>query len=135
MGWFRRTFGLEPKNYGDYYVYGLIDPRDNKLFYIGKGSKDRMYAHRKEMERLMRKDTRGAKMALSCKHKRILAILNAGYLEGPEYEVLYRTDEEGAAYRAERHYIEDYGLENLTNETYGLSDRAIDRLVKRRLSR
>ena len=23
---------------GDYYVYGLIDPRNRKIFYIGKGT-------------------------------------------------------------------------------------------------
>lgn len=24
---------------GDYYVYGLIDPRNKQIFYIGKGTK------------------------------------------------------------------------------------------------
>lgn len=24
---------------GDYYVYGLIDPRSKQIFYIGKGTK------------------------------------------------------------------------------------------------
>jgi hypothetical protein len=28
-----------------YYVYELIDPNDNKIFYIGKGYKERMYDH------------------------------------------------------------------------------------------
>lgn len=27
------------------YVYALIDPRDNKIFYIGKGNKDRIFSH------------------------------------------------------------------------------------------
>ncbi|MFR9524323.1 MAG: GIY-YIG nuclease family protein, partial [Rikenellaceae bacterium] len=28
-----------------YYVYALIDPRDNKIFYIGKGHDDRVFCH------------------------------------------------------------------------------------------
>ena len=28
---------------GEYYVYGLIDPRDKKIFYIGKGTENRVF--------------------------------------------------------------------------------------------
>lgn len=28
-----------------YYVYALIDPRDNKIFYIGKGNSNRIFSH------------------------------------------------------------------------------------------
>lgn len=31
-----------------YYVYGLVDPRDNTCFYIGKGHNDRIFEHEKE---------------------------------------------------------------------------------------
>ena len=36
---------------GDYYVYGLIDPRNNKLFYIGKGTGNRVFQHELESDK------------------------------------------------------------------------------------
>ena len=33
---------------GNFYVYGLIDPRTNQLFYIGKGKDNRVFEHEKE---------------------------------------------------------------------------------------
>lgn len=31
-----------------YYVYALVDPRDNRIFYIGKGKGNRIFQHAKD---------------------------------------------------------------------------------------
>ena len=39
-----------------YYVYKLIDPRDGKVFYIGKGKGNRVFSHINLSERYETKD-------------------------------------------------------------------------------
>ena len=36
---------------GDYYVYGLINPRSKQIFYIGKGTKNRVFEKSEFVER------------------------------------------------------------------------------------
>lgn len=33
-----------------YYVYALADPRDNKIFYIGKGINNRIFQHEEKLD-------------------------------------------------------------------------------------
>lgn len=35
----------------NHYIYYLVDPSDNKVFYVGKGSKSRMYDHENEVKK------------------------------------------------------------------------------------
>ena len=37
----------------EYYTYTLIDPRNEKIFYVGKGQKTRMYDHENAVQRGM----------------------------------------------------------------------------------
>lgn len=55
---------------GNFYVYGLIDPRNNQLFYIGKGKDNRVFEHEKESINSIDSD--------KLKLKTILEIKNAG---------------------------------------------------------
>lgn len=38
---------------GDYYVYGLVDPRNDKIFYIGKGTGNRVFQHVAETKKIL----------------------------------------------------------------------------------
>ena len=36
----------------EFYVYGLIDPRNNSIFYIGKGKDKRVFNHSNEKQEI-----------------------------------------------------------------------------------
>lgn len=86
-----------------FYVYELIDPRNGAVFYIGKGSRNRIDQHERE--------------AIGGKHSRkcnlIREIMGYGYLIDKRI-VQYFADE-AAAYKFEADHIEAIGLDRLTN--------------------
>lgn len=90
-----------------FYVYQLIDPRDCKPFYVGKGRGQRMYQHEAE--------ARKGKKSHKC--QRIRDIWIAG-LE-VKREIVQRFDDESKAYIFEDDLIQTIGLRNLTNEIPG----------------
>lgn len=62
-----------------YYVYRLIDPRDNKTFYVGKGQKNRVFAHiREELKFTKNVDDENSEDEISAKIQTIREIHNAG---------------------------------------------------------
>jgi hypothetical protein len=86
-----------------FYVYRLIDPRDGKTFYIGKGKAKRLEAHEREAR----------KGVLSKKCNKIRSITDAGLTV--QKEIVREFKREDAAYRFEKKLIAESGLENLTN--------------------
>lgn len=91
----------------EYYVYQLIDPRNSKPFYVGKGKGERMYAHEREAE--------GKSQHPKCKVIREIKSLD--YVI--EYKILKRFADEAEAYLYEAEVILSIGLENLTNLMHG----------------
>jgi hypothetical protein len=113
----KEFFGLAPSNpQGKYYVYYLIDPRNNRVRYVGKGIGSRAYQHEKMAKRLLNQGVRGW-MRMSCVHKWIIELYDLGLR--PLYEIPYRTDDEQDAYRHENRSIVYFGLPHLLNQIPG----------------
>ena len=88
-----------------YYVYELINSHTNKIFYIGKGTKNRMYYH--EMV------AKSGKLYNKKLQTYILELLNLNYTI--RYNKIFETDDELDAYEFETNRIESIGLPNLCN--------------------
>lgn len=88
-----------------YYVYKLIDPILNRIFYIGKGKGNRAWTHNtfKDGNENPHKD-------------RYIKNLHRQGLE-PIIEIVRYFSNESDAYDFEENLIESIGLENLTNIT------------------
>ena len=93
-----------------YYVYELRDPRNNEVFYVGKGTADRLDAH-----------TAGTE---DDKRRRIADIEAAGLVVSRI--VIGRFETEAEAFAVESVLIKwVYGFANLTNQVHGHRERFI----------
>jgi len=96
-----------------YYVYLYIDPRNNEVFYVGKGQKNRVFAHLKEKsdkEKVMR----------------IKEIQNDGF--EPRIEILVHQLDDETAKRVEASVIDLLGLDKLSNLSRGYESRTYGRM-------
>lgn len=107
---------IECSNHNGFYVYALIDPRNDRVFYIGKGSGKRYAAHHREWVT--------GKIVNAAKFNRIGEIAKAGMK--PVAVCLVEGLEESVAYSLELSFIQVIGRVNLTNSMLGhRSDRDI----------
>ena len=102
------------------YVYKLIDPRDGKVFYIGKGRGDRVLSHIREETAF--KDNADADYVISSKLSVIRSIKKEGLI--PEHVIVRHGMTEHQATLVEAILIEETpGLTNLVSgkgtEQYG----------------
>ncbi len=118
-----------------YYVYALIDPRDNRPFYIGKGKDKRVKQHFVDAEFIKDELTLSDVSAIEEKEiegfgnaEKIAMILEL-YKDGYKFEdmarILAKDLDEESAFTLEAFLIKTiYGFENLTNRIVGkYSDR------------
>lgn len=100
-----------------YYVYTLVDPRTNEVFYVGKGKGERALDHVAQVRQLVRSGT----ALVSEKHRRIKAILDDGFEGGPHARVIARFEDEKQAHAVESVLINfSYDFERqLTNAVRG----------------
>ena len=96
---------------GPYYVYALIDPRNDKIFYVGKGKGQRLHAH--DFEASTAEDgTRHPEKVMRIREIRSQNLL-------PRIDVIRFGLSEGEALEVEASLIDCIGLDNLTNRVRG----------------
>ncbi len=110
---------------GDYYVYGLIDPRNNKVFYIGKGTGNRVFEHEKET---LNKDVDSNKESEKLK---LISEINDAGLEVKKVIINANLTEE-EAFAAEAalinafNYLDDESLTNIVSGHHSTEALSVD---------
>lgn len=108
-----------------YYVYELKDPFTDTVFYVGKGSNDRMFIHEKKI--LRGEDTHNKH--LDNKIRKIHR--NEGSVV---CEKVFQSDNEANVLQQEILLIENIGLKNLCNMQGGGDGRSPDEETRKKIS-
>jgi hypothetical protein len=123
----RAGSSLKKKSNGGFYVYFLCDPRNNQIFYVGKGKGDRFRAHVKEYQK--------NRSCNGVKDHRIKEIIDSGLSVG---EFIFEDElDERAAFSLERVMIRNLRKCGLTNIVDGIvtKEESQGQLAKMSLSR
>jgi len=108
-----------------YYVYTLS--YENRVFYVGKGTDNRMYIHEKRVLKGVKPNNN------SSLFEKISSIIKSG--GKIEYKKIFETDDECLAYKIEYETIDSFGLENLCNLTKDYIKTSVSQMVKNSLSK
>lgn len=109
-----------------YYAYELRDPRDNAVFYVGKGTRNRANAHDVDDA-----DEGLVGLAGSPKEEWIRTIKRAGF-DGPLRIIVGRYGSSAEAFAVEATLIKwVYGFDRLTNLVHGHRHRSIRPIAQR----
>ena len=101
-------FGQRTVEQLGYYVYTLIDPFTGDIFYVGKGTGNRVYSHQNDA---LESETSSDKLDF------IREILAAG--ETPLHVIVRHGMDEKTAFEVEGALIDAYGLDELKNAVNG----------------
>ena len=104
-----------------FYVYLLIDPRDDRIFYVGKGTGSRCFSHISEARKTTR-DSKGDYEKLAT----IRAIEDSGEAVG--IEILRHGLTEGEAFHLEAATMDLLGFSDLDNQVVGHGTRVRGRM-------
>jgi hypothetical protein len=110
-----------------FYVYTLTNPLDNKIFYVGKGSKNRMYLHQITIIKYNYDLTRNKR-----KYDIIKNIINTG--KDVICEKVFKSGSESECYEMEMEIVSRIGIENLTNIVFPSNSGELSKIVKERLA-
>lgn len=108
------AFLTDPRSATGYYVYLLVDPRDDLPFYVGKGCKDRANQHEKDWRRGFVQNVQ--------KHQKIGEIRSIGLRVKAVCFISGLSERD--ALHTERWLIGSIGFQRLTNIAIGTGDPA-----------
>ena len=110
-----------------FYVYELVTVPDGIVCYVGKGTKRRMYIHKRNLA-----NSRYQQTGL---YRRLRELLNSG--KNFEPRKVFETDDETQALKEEKRRIQFYGFERLFNSTthQGATVAAIDEMTRQAMQK